>query len=221
MDCLSIRLFRKPFNLATIIFISSAIFFLLVINGCGTGLVSSIEDERISYSLSHSDYVRVEYEEQLMDYGCGLAALVSILGYWDIQADQGNLSKLYPPETIQEGYTFGELKTIARNQGLKGFAIEGDLISLKGHLLKGRPVIVPITVDSDYIVERRLPFVGAISRSITRMLTSSYHHYVVVFGFGKNLIWLMDPVVGINSVDMSQFLKMWSKEGRAMLLVSR
>lgn len=214
MNCLDIRHCQR-------IHVLAVIPLLLVTNACGTRLISSIQDERISDSLSHSDYAIVEFEKQRIDYGCGLAVLVSILKYWDIQAEQEDLSELYPAKRIQEGYTFGELKTIARDQGLHAFAIEGDLINLKGHLLRGRPIIVPITVDSDYIVGRGFPFVGALGRAITRLATPSYHHYVVVFGFGEDLVWLMDPVLGINTVDVNQFLRMWSKEGHAMLLVSR
>ena len=195
--------------------------FALFANGCSTHLIRSVHDERISDSLGRARFVPITFEEQIEDYCCGPAVLISVLRYWNISEDQAHLVELYPPQSVDSGYTLGELKNIAREQGLYAFAIKGDLPAIKEHLVKGRPIIVPIKVDSDYIIEETLPFLGPISRNITKLLTPSYHHYATVFGYDKEILWLMDPVLGIKSVDIDDFLKMWTAEQNAMLLVSR
>ncbi len=197
------------------------LIILFATSGCSTThMIKSVHDERVLDSLSKAQFVQVSFEQQLTDYGCGAAVLISVLRYWDVAKDQGYIVGHYPPRS-NNGYTLGELKVIAKKIGLYAFAIKGKLFNIKEQLLKGRPVIVPIKVDSDYITEGASPFIGLISRYITKLLTPSYDHYVVVFGYDKKLIWVMDPVMGIRSINIAQFLEMWESEQNAMLLVSR
>ena len=99
-------------------------------------------------------WLDVPYVQQEKN-GCGAAALAMILEYWqhrpaDVKAIQ---RALYSPEA--RGIYASQMEYYLRGQGFRTFSLAGEWSDLKGHLEKGRPMIValkPRTTDLHYVV---------------------------------------------------------------------
>jgi ABC-type bacteriocin/lantibiotic exporter with double-glycine peptidase domain len=162
----------------------------------------------------------VEPEKQLNDEACGAAVLASTLHYWHTSIDQAELLRERPPGAPEHGYSLAELKEMAKANHFAAFAYRSDLKDIKHHLDAGRPVIVALLVDSTYINDSGVLGMG-LGRWVQQMLSPSYHHYVVVMGYDERQLVLMDPVLGIKSIQQTDFLRHWQKLGSAALLVAK
>lgn len=192
-----------------------------LLSGCGT-LVASIDDVRIESALAESKVVNVKFEQQLSQLSCGLAVLVSVSRYWEIELDQMTLLHRYPPASEREGYSIGELKRIATESGSQAFGVAGDINFLQKHLTLGRPIIVPLEKKLKVMrwVES-LPLIGSIYRALMDAAAPTYNHYVVVIGYRDDGLWIMDPDDGIVLVSTDEFIRMWKPLKQAALLVAK
>ena len=161
----------------------------------------------------------IEPEKQLTEYSCGAAVLTSTMRYWHVTVDQAELLKEKPPGSPQHGYSLSELKEMAKTHHFAAFAYRSDIQDIKQQLDAGRPLVVALVVDSTYINDTGLLGMG-LGKWVQQMLSPSYRHYVIVIGYDETQLVLMDPVLGIKTVQQSDFLRLWHKLGNAALLVA-
>lgn len=136
--------------------------------------------------------LEVPYVRQASRADCGMAALASVMAYYQGPAhSQRDLLERYPPAS-PEGYALGELRDIARAHGLVAFVVPGELALLRGHLDRGRPLIVPL-----------------------------HDHYVVVAGIDdeRGTVIAMDPARGPVALELDDFAAGWAEMNHAVLLV--
>ena len=192
--------------LATVIFLCMP--FML---GCSSASITSIDQAHSVGLLDDFDYIQVEYQKQAVPTLCGLACLTSVLTTWDVEADQLSIFKTHPPKNPSKGYSLGELKVIAEQNGLKGFCLEGDMELLERQLKNGRPVMVAL---------RRASAGEAMEdKGVENIETPS--HAVVVCGKNNKSFLVMDPAHGFHTLEITEFDELWLPTGRACLLVSR
>lgn len=172
------------------------------------------------YSQRASRTLELKVIEQIRDNACGLACLVSVLDYWDVDTKQRELLRLHPPDRGSKGYTLGRLKRIAQKKDLNGYALYTDLSFLRKQISKGRPVmvalLVPYNVYSLQIV-REIPVYGEFFKFLTQATT--YSHFVVVRSVRNKEIRVMDPLHGLKTLPRDAFRAMWDKMDNAALLV--
>jgi ABC-type bacteriocin/lantibiotic exporter with double-glycine peptidase domain len=119
--------------------------------------------------------------------GCGASSLAMILQYWNslrVVDPQSIFRELYSEEL--KGIPASRMKSYLEEHGFRVFTFSGTLPDLKGHLLKGRPLIVS--------------------------LGGSSLHYVVVVGLDErqNLVLVNDPAVKkLSRMDQGEFLTAW------------
>src|SRR5262249_48016040 len=92
--------------------------------------------------------------------GCGAASVAMVMQYWQRQqgrsetADVLDIQRaLYSPKA--GGAYASDLERYLRQHGFRTFGLEGEWGDLKGHLEKGRPLIVALKVgraDLHYVV---------------------------------------------------------------------
>lgn len=192
---------------------NSLIFSLLLLYAC-TGrptlhaLSTTLPNNLATADLTIKD---VRFEKQASKYACGIASLISVLDYWDIEAEQSVLSEKYPYKYKGEGYSMRELKEIALKSGAQAFVLQGDKDFLKEQILLGRPIIVPVYMVTGW----RINILGH------NVYGGSYNHYVVVIGFSDNKVTLIDPDKGYRTIPERQFFKMWEVNEQMSLLVAK
>jgi len=119
--------------------------------------------------------------------GCGASSLAMILQYWKPlpAVDQQSIfSQLYSEQL--KGIPASQMKAYFEKKGFRAFTFGATLPDLRGHLAKGRPLIVS--------------------------LGGSSLHYVVVVGLDdrQNVVLLNDPAVKkLSRMDQSEFLEAW------------
>lgn len=136
--------------------------------------------------------LEVPFVRQATRTDCGMAALASVMAYYQgpVQSQRELLSR-YPPAAA-EGYALGELGDIARAHGLVAFVVPGDLALLRRQLGRGRPLVVPL-----------------------------HDHYVVVAGMDdeRGTVIAIDPARGPVALELDDFAAAWAKTKHAVLLV--
>lgn len=182
-------------------------FFLILLTllfiGC-TATITSIHDDRIKEQLRAAIYVDVPFVQQSSGKDCGAAALSSVAQYWDIEINSKSILMKYPLKARAPGYSMGELKLIARREGLEAFVIQGEFALLEEQIRSGRPLIIPMQIET------------------VPSLVQPFDHYVIVVGLSKarSTIILMDPQKGLISLKRMDFMKAWSAKAKAVLLVA-
>ncbi|MBI5066892.1 MAG: hypothetical protein HZB56_01530 [Deltaproteobacteria bacterium] len=78
---------------------------------------------------------------------CGAAALAMIAGRWQVPLSLDDAAAALP-EVAPQGTRLGDLRDLARTQGLQAFAIAADRQTLLHELGAGRPVIVGLHVPA-------------------------------------------------------------------------
>lgn len=142
--------------------------------------------------------------------GCGVAALASVMAYYETTAlTQQALLERYPPAS-PDGYTLGELRDIAHAHDLAAFVVPGDKAFLRSQLSRSRPLIVPLQGQ------------GAVPL-VSRALDTRYDHYVVVAGLDdeRRKVIAMDPARGPVALDFDDFAASWARMNHAVLLVGQ
>ena len=128
---------------------------------------------------------------------CGAAALAMVLRYWGQEAGHDEIAgALLEPEL--RGIAGSKLEAFARGRGMTAIAHAGDLDHLRGHIGKGRPLIVAWAMGG------------------------GRYHDVVVTGVDddKREVVVHDPARGASRrVGFEPFERRWAKAGRWTLLV--
>ncbi|MFO7875688.1 MAG: cysteine peptidase family C39 domain-containing protein [Desulfovermiculus sp.] len=170
---------------------------------------------------SQTQPIKLKIIKQNNNYSCGLACLVAVLDYWDVNTSQERLLRLHPPQNGSTGYSLGRLKEIAQKYGLNAYTLFADFEFIHRQLEKGRPLIVSLEVPHNlYNLEfiRDILVYGRVFDYLTRMDTFS--HYVVVCGVDGPHIQIMDPLYGLKTISRQAFQAMWDRKKNALLLVT-
>ncbi len=128
-------------------------------------------------------------------YGCGTAALSMMLERWGHRPDPARFAAL--PEG--QGVTAGQLRDMAKAEGLLSFVFPGTPADLAYELGHSRPVVV-----------------GLVARQWLRQ----YSHFVVVAGFdAAGGRWLLaDPDRGWRILDHADLMAGWRAAGMVTLV---
>jgi predicted double-glycine peptidase len=188
--------------------------FTLVLTGCSP--VYSPLDANIN---DQGKIVTIEYIKQLESYSCGAASLEMVSSYWGKKIRQQDLIDS-ANETIKEtGFSLGELKANALENGLKAISFSGSRQILEAQISKGRPVIVALSLPYNRSVQS--PFFRSFPASKgAAFFMDSYSHYVVVLGITPQDIIVMDPLTGIDTYSYTEFDKHWSERSYGALLIT-
>ncbi len=85
---------------------------------------------------------------------CGAAALAMVAGRWQVPLSLEGATRALdgaaaaPPGHPSDGARLGDLRDVARANGLKAFAVTGDRDTLVHELRAGRPVIIGLLVST-------------------------------------------------------------------------
>ena len=183
-----------------------------------------------AFAAKHDDefkYCPIEAVQQPSEKSCGIAALASVMKYWDVDVSVAELEEKYPAES-ENGYPLLQLRRIATKEGLVAFALtmkERPLDQISEQLENGRPIIAPVLLPRGRYFGRELPVVGRLDASTVnadkKVVGSTHkHHYVVVFGQSEDKYLIMDPAYGIVKISKSEFAGYWSAQKNAALLCS-
>lgn len=166
--------------------------------------ITDIHDNRIKVQLRAAIYVDVPFVPQSSGKDCGAAALSSVGQFWDFDMTPRAILKKYPLKSDAYGYSMGELKRIAQREGLAAFVLPGNFTLIEEQIRSGRPLIVPIQIDT-------IP-----------MVMQPFDHYVIIVGMSKarSTIIVMDPQKGLITLKRIDFMKAWSAKGKAILIAA-
>lgn len=179
------------------------LFHLLLLGSCSSVPISSVRDESLSKHIKDAKFIDIPFVRQETPHSCGAAALSSVFSYWSKPLDQSYIIRQFPLLSKYRGYSLGELKVIADENGFQSFVLKSNLDNLKEQIALGRPIIIPIETKVGYKTWER-----------------SYSHFVVLVGFSKDGFILMDPVEGFVFIRENQLDKLWAREEKAILLVA-
>lgn len=139
--------------------------------------------------------------------GCGAAAVAMVAGYWSrhdpqlgaAAKDAERINELLPASA--KGIRGRALKRYLEERGFAAYVFDGELIDLRNHIDKGRPVVVCLGLKG-----AKAPL-----------------HYAVVVGVDEEAIWLNDSARGkLVREDIARFQRAWSVTGNwALLAVPR
>ena len=157
-------------------------------------------------------YCPIETVRQPSSKASGLAALTSVMKYWEQEVDVATLEEKYPAKS-EGGYPLLQLRRIATKEGLIAFALtmkDRPLEQVSEQLENGRPIIVPVVLSNGRDSGSELPVVSqpdsTTDNSDMQPAGSSVkYHYVVIFGQSRDKFLLMDPAQGIVKVSKSEF----------------
>ncbi len=157
----------------------------------------------------------VDYDRQTEGPACGAHALASLIKYWRKDATGVDGSTIFQKEPPQSpsGYSMAELLTLAGEHGLMASAVRIDTKGVIAELDKGRPVLVPVRLPSIYVQRRTIPvgdvpvigtarnFLMSRSGRVSEMTGAAMvSHYLVVIGYGKDKLVVLDPVMGYRTI---------------------
>ena len=152
---------------------------------------------------SDSSWLAVPFVQQV-EAGCGAASIAMVMQYWIRQdhrldpsaADGDRIFKLLSSHS-SKGISGQSLQRYLEAHGFDAFVFDGELLDLRQHLGKGRPVVVCFAPRGS-----RAPL-----------------HYAVVVGIDDGGVILNDPARGkLFREDLSDFLRAWKTTGNWALL---
>jgi len=171
-------------------------------------------------------YCPVDTVRQSSENGGGIATLTSVIRYWDNEALESELAVKYPPAE-PGGYTMMQLRRIAVDEGLMAFSITmkmEPLAQLGEQLEHGRPVLVSLRFPDGTYFGNPTAVVEALARdkegTPVPAIDPTRTYYFIVFGQSESQFLLMDPQLGVVSVDKPVFTRYWKEQKYAALLCS-
>lgn len=141
----------------------------------------------------------VPFVAQADSNDCGCAALAMVLQYWGKEASAAGVAAQCGLEP-GKGAMAGDLRSVARETGLRAFVLSGFLPDLVRELRRGRPVVVGL---------------------VKPHATGALAHYEVVIGLhaDKLQIATLDPGSGVRNYSFEGFLQEWQAAGYVTLVI--
>lgn len=133
---------------------------------------------------------------------CGPASAAMVMQYWARELpDRADLAaaadRVARTPVSRRGMAGADLRRLLETEGFTVFVLDAELVDLKTHLAKGRPLIVCFAPSGK----------------------SALMHYAVVAGLTDDAIELNDPTRGkLFSEPLDRFLRQWNDAGRWTLL---
>jgi tetratricopeptide (TPR) repeat protein len=127
---------------------------------------------------------------------CGAAALAMVMGYWGREVEHREIAEALVESELR-GIRGSRLAEFARGRGLEAIAFAGDMVILRDHLARGRPLVVALDAGRGRL------------------------HDVVVVGFDDERAEAIvhDPAKGKDRrVGAGELDRKWAKSGRWALL---
>jgi len=127
---------------------------------------------------------------------CGASALAMVMRYWGREVSHREIAGALVEEELQ-GIRGSRLADFARARGMEAIAFAGDMVILRDHLARGRPLVVAVDAGHGRL------------------------HDVVVVGFddGRGEAIVHDPARGANRrIGVGELEKKWATSGRWTLL---
>ena len=169
-------------------------------------------------------YCPIETVSQTSSKTNGLAALASVMKYWEQEVDVPTLEANFPAKS-EAGYPLLQLRRIATKQGLIAFALtmkDRPLEQVSEQLENGRPIIVPVQLPGGHSdAATNLPDTPITATdTATATEPAPPHRYVVIFGQSNDQFLLMDPAQGVVKLNKQEFTSYWAGEKYAASLCS-
>lgn len=174
--------------------LSTALLLGLAIAAAGC---SAVNPTRLSGDPEWSVVDDVPVRLQKGEADCGAAAVGMLLARWG-KSEEGCVSLARRAEA-ENGLRAGDLRDLARNEGLLAYVVEGTVDDLVAELSLRHPVLVGLVK----VGERK-----AVS------------HYEIVAGMNemKGEVLLVDPARGWRREPLERFLAEWEAAGRVALV---
>jgi ABC-type bacteriocin/lantibiotic exporter with double-glycine peptidase domain len=172
----------------------------LLATGCQLASVRSSAPQALRGDPSWVLVPDLELVSQRGRHDCGVAALTTVVGYWQPAATMDSVAQAVGPIDDRRGVPAGRLRAVAQAHGLKAFLIEGSLDDLQHEVVHRRPVI--------------LGLVGAEHGHL-------YGHYDVVVGVNpsRRLFLLADPRGAWRQVKADDLLTVWRPTRQLALVI--
>lgn len=187
---------------------------IIVLTGCSA--MHSPHDAKIQ---EQGNIIEIQYVEQLESYSCGAASLEMVSSYWDKTIKQEDLVNSAGKSIMERGFSVGDIKTSAIENGLKAISFGGNRQILEDQISKGRPVITALSLPYNRSVQspilRKFP-----ASKAAAFFMDAYSHFVVVIGITTQEIIVMDPLTGIDTYSYKEFDKYWKERSYAAILIS-
>ncbi|MBO37978.1 MAG: hypothetical protein CMM75_02210 [Rhodospirillaceae bacterium] len=200
-------------------FFKLSVFSALLLVGCSTNDAVMFESNCFNgkcihplESIQSTKLSKIKFVKQIDQKGCGAATLSSVLNYWNKKVSYDTIMSEFP-SVSNEGYSIGELKSIAIRYNLFSYSASMSLKFLKNNLKKGRPVIIAVK-KAIFKYTDLVPDFLPLKDFIT------YSHFMIVFGFNNNGYWVIDPAEGYKYLASDQLFTMWERHNFAGLLIS-
>jgi ABC-type bacteriocin/lantibiotic exporter with double-glycine peptidase domain len=170
----------------------------LALGGCYAGTAHAISPHEVAADPGWVMVSGVPLVRQSGGSDCGAAALAMVLGYWERPLTVAEINAR-DPQAAAHGWKASQLRDLAREKGLRSFAISGRLADLSKEVGQGRPVIV-----------------GLVKRYGDKALA----HYQVVVGIHpqKRRILSLDPNAGWREDSLEGFAREWVPTQQATLV---
>jgi predicted double-glycine peptidase len=164
---------------------------------------STLKEHPIISNVKH--FIRVPIVSQDTDYTCGVAALQSILYYWDANYDYYATTLSFRLQAnVNDGVLVDQMVHFARRRGYQAYRKEWmKFEELKDLILEGKPVIVLLQAW----------------RSSLKVKWTAWEdgHFSVVIGFDAENVYLMDPSTlgNYTYIPINEFMDRWhDRDGR-------
>ncbi len=189
---------------------------------CLTGCATVVDTESVQFQDKYGnyDYCRIKAVKQKEKNSCGSACLTAVLNYWGIDITEEQILAKHPISSSR-GYSLSRLRLIAIENGLEAYVVsmkDDYEESIKGHILKGRPVICAVEFPVNLHFANQLPIYGYIYRTLLWSVGPRKNHYIVVFGIYYNSFLIMDPEHGLLAISAKDFYDSWSQMDYASLV---
>lgn len=142
--------------------------------------------------------IRVPLTRQDTDYTCGITALQSILGYYQIDKRLDMLATEIKPDS-EYGTNYINMANYAASLGMKASVRTGmTLEELKNHIDQKEPVLLAIQAWAD-------------AKDSYATYQNEDGHYVVAVGYDENNFYFMDPsTLGhYTYIPTAEFITRW------------
>jgi ABC-type bacteriocin/lantibiotic exporter with double-glycine peptidase domain len=165
--------------------------------------LTSIRSSAPEYLRVDPSWVLVPEVKSISQHGradCGVAALATVITYWQPATGASEVERSLGPIDDRRGIEAGRLRSVARARGLNAYLIEGTVDDLAYALDRHRPVIVGlVTVERD----------------------RTYGHYDVVVGMNvrRRLFLVSDSRGAWRQVAFDELLSQWRRAGQLTLMI--
>jgi predicted double-glycine peptidase len=179
-------------------------------------------------------------DRQQASNGCGAHAAAAVIDYWTrarppaVVRSAPSGAEIYAadPPAGAGGYSLAEMVDLLQDAGLVAVAVGTTPEGLGRELQAGRPVIARVSVSAGYLATFTLfpagtPLLGHVearagdlaARLVEPVTSARIDHYWVVIGQDADTVIVLDPALGIRSVQEAAFARAFDRGGNLAVVV--